>query len=216
MSGSSVDEHTERRAAFEAALNNEYFVLQSSRGNTVAESGARASLYVLALSSTLVATGFVAQSRSALGPFLAVVLPTLFVLGLFTVVRLVDTGVENRSCLQFMARIRRHYAELAPEAPQFFGSGPDAGASPLAAVAAGRGKRAGLFTIASMIAVVNAVVGGAGITLLVAHLRGGFGQGLILPIAVGVLVGLSLMAAFLVYQDRRYGPVVSGPPGEGA
>jgi hypothetical protein len=215
MSESDVAEHVERRAAFEAALNNQYFVLQSSRGNTVAESGTRASLYVMALSSTLVAIGFVAQSHAALGPFLAVVLPTLFVLGLFTVVRLVDTGVENLSCLRAMARIRRHYAVLAPAAPQFFGGGPDAGGSALAAVAASRGKRVGLFTIASMIAAVNAVVGGTGITLLVAHLRGGFGQGFILPLAVGVLVGLALMAAFLVYQDWRYVALASTPWEEG-
>ena len=211
MTGSSVDKHAERRAVFEPALNNQYFVLQSSRGNTVAESGSRATLYVMALSSTLVATGFVSQSRSALGPFLAVVLPTLFVLGLFTMVRLVDTGVENFSCIRSMGRIRRYYAELAPEAPPFFGDQPDAGFSVLATTAIRRGKLVGLFTIASMIAVVNAVVGGTGITLLVAHLRGGFNQGFILPIAVGVLVGVALVAAFLLYQDRRYGALASIP-----
>jgi hypothetical protein len=54
-------------------------------------SGSCATLYVMALSSTLVATGLVPQSHPALGPFLAVVLPTLFVLGLFTIVRLVDS-----------------------------------------------------------------------------------------------------------------------------
>lgn len=206
MTGSGVDEDGEQRAAFEAALNNHYFVLQASRSNTVAESGTRATLYVMSLSSTLVAIGFVAQSHSALGPFLAVVLPTLFVLGLFTVVRLVDTGVENRSCLRSMERIRRYYAGLAPEAPQFFSSGLG-----LPSLAIRRGKRNGLFTIASMIAVVNSVVGSTGITLLVAHLRGGFSQGFVLPIAVGALVGLLLLATFLVYQDRRYRALVSTP-----
>jgi len=206
MSENSVDAGTpaERRAAFEAALNNHYFVLQSSRGNTVAESGTRASLYVMALSSTLVAIGFVAQSHAALGPFLAVVLPTLFVLGMFTVVRLVDTGVENLSCIGAMASIRRHYAGLVPEAVPFFSDTPHAGASASATVAFRRGKRVGLFTIASMIAVVNAVVGGTGITLVVAYLHGGFSQGFALPIAVGVVAGLSLTGMFLVYQDRRY------------
>jgi hypothetical protein len=211
MTGSNVEKHAEGRAAFEAALNNQYFVLQSSRGNTVAESGTRASLYVMALSSTLVAIGFVAQSRSALGPFLAVVLPTLFVLGLFTLVRLVDTGVENLSCIRSMERIRRHYAELAPEAALFFGDTPDAGGSALAAAAARRGKRIGLFTIGSMIAVVNSMVGGTGIALLVASLRGGFGQGFALPVTVGALAGLALVAAFLVYQDRRYHALVATP-----
>jgi hypothetical protein len=211
MTGSGAEKQAEGSAAFEAALNNQYFVLQSSRANTVAESGTRATLYVMSLSSTLVAIGFVAQSHSALGPFLAVVLPTLFVLGLFTVVRLVDTGVENLSCIRAMDRIRLHYAELGPEAPQFFGSGPDSAHAALASTAAHRGRRGGLFTIASMIAVVNSVVGGTGITLLVGHLRGGFGQGFFLPITAGAVVGLALIAAFLRYQDRRYravGPFV--------
>jgi len=209
MEGSSVDKNADRRAAFEAALNNQYFVLQSSRANTVAESGARATLYVMALSSTLVATGFVSPSHIALGPFLAVVLPTLFVLGLFTLVRLIDTGVENLSCIRAMGRIRRYYAELVPEAPQYFGDGPDGGGSALAAAAMRRGRFVGLFTIASMIAVVNAVVGGTGVTLLVAHLQGGFTQGFLLPIAVGVLIGLVLVVAFLIYQNRRYGVLAS-------
>jgi hypothetical protein len=204
MIGRRVDENAARRTAFEAALNNQFFVLQSSRGNTVAESGSRATLYVMALSSTLVATGFVSQSDAALGPFLAVVLPTLFVLGLFTTVRLVDTGVENLSCIRSMERIRRYYAELVPEAPQFFGDHPSAGASALASTAIRRGRLVGLFTTASMIAVVNAVVGSTGIALFVAHLRGGFNQGYVLPVAVGVLLGLAFVAAFLVYQYRRY------------
>jgi hypothetical protein len=206
-----MDGHAERRAAFEAALNNQYFVLQSARSTTVAESGTRATLYVMALSSTLVAIGFVSQSHVALDPFLAVVLPTLFVLGLFTIVRLVDTGVENLNCIRSMERIRGHYAELTPEAPQFFGDRPDAGGRVLATTAMRRGKRVGLFTIASMIAVVNAVVGSTGVTLLVASLYGGFGVGFILPLAAGVVSGLFFVATFFIYQDRRYRAVVSTP-----
>ena len=41
----------ERRAAFLAALNNHYFVLQSAASNTITESAARASLYLVSLSS---------------------------------------------------------------------------------------------------------------------------------------------------------------------
>jgi hypothetical protein len=47
---------------------------------------------------------FVSQSHAALGSILAVVLPTLHVLGLFTVARLADTGVEKLSCPR-LARI---------------------------------------------------------------------------------------------------------------
>jgi hypothetical protein len=199
----------ERRAAFQAALNNEYFVLQSARGSTVAESGTRASLYVLSLSSTLVAIGFVARSGSAVGPFLAVVLPTLFVLGLFTVVRLVDTGVDNLRCLRSMARIRRYYADLAPEGSQLFSVD-----KAVASTAVRRRRVAGASTIATMIAVVNAVVGSTAVALLVAHVRGGFDRGLGLPVGVGASVGVILVGAFLLYQDRRYNSLAPIAPEE--
>jgi hypothetical protein len=195
---------SEGRDAFRAALNNHYFVLQSAASSTISESGTRASLYVLALSSTLVAVGFVSQARSALGPFLAVVLPTLFILGLFTVVRLVDTGVENVTYLRSMARVRRYYAGLAPEAQAFFGSEQNDVGEALTFLAVGTRRSAWLYTIATMIAVVNSTVAGAGATLLVAHLAGGPERALGLELGCGVAVGLLLVAAFLVYQDRRY------------
>lgn len=194
----------ERRAAFLAALNNHYFVLQSAAGNTITESAARASLYLVSLSISLVATAFVAQSRSALEPFLALVLPTLFVLGLFTVVRLVDTGVQNGVYLRSMAQIRRYYADLAPDAGRFFGGGPDNPQTALFAIAASRGKLNELFTIGSMVAVINSVVGGTGAAMIVAHLQGGFYRFPGLSLGVGLLAGLSLVAAFMVYQHRRY------------
>lgn len=195
---------TERSAAFRAALDNHYFVLQSAAGITTSESGNRASLYVMALSSTLVAIGFVAQSRPLLGPFVAVVLPTLFVLGLFTVVRLVDTGVQNVIYLRDMAKIRRHYADLVPEAGDFFGTDRDDLRTALATLAVGRGSRPELFTVASMIAVIDSVVGGAGVALLLGYLGSGMDRPPGLWVAFGVLAGVALYVAFLLYQHRRY------------
>lgn len=205
---------TERSAAFRAALDNHYFVLQSAASTTTSESGNRASLYVMALSSTLVAIGFVAQSRFLLGPFIAVVLPTLFVLGLFTVVRLVDTGVQNVAYLRDMARIRRHYADLVPEAGHFFGAQSDDLRAALATLAVGRGSLPELFTIASMVAVIDSVVGGAGVALLLSYLGGGVARAPGLWTILGALAGLALYVAFLLYQHRRYqvlAPVTSSP-----
>jgi hypothetical protein len=194
---------TERRSAFLAALNNQYFVLQSAAGSTITESAARASLYMVSVSISLVAIALVAQSRSAFGPFLAVVLPTLFVLGLFTVVRLVDTGVQNFVYLQSMARIRRYYADLVPDASPFFGTGPD---NPLTNLtrAGRRGPAGQLFTIGSMIALIDSVIGGAGAALLVAAFVGGFDRAAALSVGAGLATGVALFAMFLVYQRGRY------------
>jgi hypothetical protein len=197
-------DEADRQSAFLAALGNEYFVLQSAASTTVGESGTRASLYVFSLSSSLVAVGFVSQSERAFGPFLAVVLPTLFVLGLFTTVRLVDTGVQNVSYLRAMARVRRYWAKLGPDAPAFFGTGDDDVHAALASLAVSYGPTAELFTIASMIATVNSVVGGTGVTLLVLHLRGDDDPELAVPVAAGIAAGAVVLVHFLVYQHRRY------------
>lgn len=132
-----------REQAFMAALTTEHFVLQSSAATTVSESGTRASLYVMALSSSLVAVGFAVGSKRAFVPLVATVLPVVFLLGIFTVVRLVETGVQNLLCLRRIAQIRRYYQTLVPEAPAFFGALDAATAAttptPTAATGAGAG-----------------------------------------------------------------------------
>jgi hypothetical protein len=73
----------DRSSAFFSALLTEQFVLQSVRGVTVSEASSRASLYMLTLSSALVAYGFLADTHVA-AAYLGVVLPIVFVLGTFT------------------------------------------------------------------------------------------------------------------------------------
>jgi hypothetical protein len=80
------------RQALLTALTTEHFTLQGARGSTISESTARASLFVGALSTTLVALGFIAQAADigdAFDVFALVALPTLYALGTFTFVRLV-------------------------------------------------------------------------------------------------------------------------------
>ena len=110
----------EQQTAFMSALVTEHFVLQTAASATVNEAGARTSLYVLTLSSSLVAMGFLSRSTDTLLTFAAAVLPALFVLGLFTIVRLVDAGVENLQCLRGIARIRGYYRTLTPDAAVLF------------------------------------------------------------------------------------------------
>src|SRR5687768_8525965 len=96
----SADSNAHPSAAFISALTTEHFVLQTAASSTINEAGARSSLYVFTLSSSLVAMGFMSQATEAFMPFVAAVIPAIFVLGVFTVVRLVDTTVEN---MQYLA-----------------------------------------------------------------------------------------------------------------
>jgi len=70
MTDASSEEQA-RRTAILSALTTEHFVLQTATGTTYTEANARSSLYVMALSSSLVAMGFPASSREAFIPFAA-------------------------------------------------------------------------------------------------------------------------------------------------
>ena len=190
---------SESRSAFMTALTTEHFVLQTAASATVSEAAARSSLYVLSLSSSLVAIGFASRSREALVPFLATVLSSVFVLGLFTIVRLVDTALENMRCLMGIARIRGYYRTLTPDAAVHFaaqhGRWPEAQMEPSLRL----GPLVAFFTTsASMIAFINSIVGGVGVTLLAGELL--VGEPTVLALLLGVAATVALMAVFIAYQ----------------
>ena len=112
-----MDEKADQ-AALLSALTTEHFVLQTAYSSTVSEAAGRSTLYVMALSSSLVAMGFLSQSQVLFRPFVATVLPAVFLLGLFTVVRLVDTGLESMQYLTGIARIRGFYRTLGAQAAE--------------------------------------------------------------------------------------------------
>jgi hypothetical protein len=193
----------ESQAAFMTALTTEHFVLQTAASATVSETAARSSLYVLSLSSSLVAIGFASRSREALVPFLATVLSSVFVLGLFTIVRLVDTALENMRCLMGIARIRGYYRTLTPEAAVYFaaerGRWPEGQMEPSLRL----GPLVAFFTTsASMIAFINSIVGGVGVTLLAGELRAD--EQTVVALLLGVAAAVALMAVFVAYQRWRF------------
>lgn len=164
-----MDEQNERSALL-SALTTEHFVLQTANNSTYTEASARSTLYVMALSSSLLAIGFVAGSTDLLIPFAAIVLPVVFLLGVFTVVRLVETALDSMYCMHGIARIRGYYRSLGPEAARYFS--PEHGRWPETespALRFGPGL-ANFGTTASMIAVINNVVAGAGIAFLLRFL----------------------------------------------
>ena len=196
-----MDEQSQR-AALLSALTTEHFVLQTANNSTYAESSARSTLYVMVLSSSVVATGFVAGSTDVLIPFVSIVLPAVFVLGLFTIVRLVETALESMYCLEGIARIRAHYRTLGPEAAAYFAR--EKGRWPEAEPPALRFGRVLAFfgTTASMVAVINNVVAGVGIALL-ARFLGPTAPSWV-GAAGGVVAALLLTWLFYAYQSWRF------------
>jgi hypothetical protein len=151
------------------ALTTEHFTLEGGRSRTMNESAARASLYIIAVSSTLVALGFVTQ-LSGIGDvfnvFALTVLPTLYVLGSVTFVRLVECSAEDFRYGMAINRIRSHYKEIAGDrADLFLLSSHDDRAGVNANMALPRKGRFPVFAFSSAVAVINSVVGGAAIAV---------------------------------------------------
>jgi hypothetical protein len=190
----------DRPAAFFSALLNEQFVLESARGVTVSESSSRAALYLTTLSSALVAFGFLARTPYAM-PFLGLILPVVFLLGLVTYERLVQTSLEDVAALAAMQRIRSFHATLLPGAEQYFPQ-PVGRNAPNEMLDLGRpgSWRGVFFTLSTAIAVVNSVVAGAGLVVLV-H-SAGAGD----PTAIGGGIGgtIAILVLHGLYQEGRY------------
>jgi hypothetical protein len=190
-------------SAFMSALTTEHFVLQNALSANTGEVGTRASLYLFSLSSSLVALGFASQSAELFMPFIAIVLPAVFIQGVFTAVRLVDSNLEGIQFLNSIARIRKYYRTLAPEAEEQFsvqsGRWPENQAWP----ALQMGPFVGFITTtASMVAFINSIVAGVGVALLAGGLLRE--KQTLLASLIGAGVALVLMAAFFAYHKWRY------------
>jgi hypothetical protein len=183
-------------------LTTEHFVLQTARGGTIGEANGRASIYLGALSSALIALGFVADQPDTFRAFAAVVLPAVLLLGWFTFMRMVQTTVENVLYLTRIQRIRHWYTQLAPDGPWFVDLAPrlpGEAASALTTTGMRPGRLQMLFTAAAMVGALNAIVLGTGVCLL---LRAVEAVPLPAAVAIGVVVGAAALVGELVMQRR--------------
>ena len=147
--------------------------------------------------------GFMSQSPELFTPFVASILPAIFVLGVLTVIRLVETALENNQYLAGIARVRSFYRTISPEAEKYFA--PETGRWPetLAEPSLQLGPLlAFLGTTASMIAFINSVVGGATVAVFLGLLLDG--DVTIPALIAGVTATIALMAVFLGFERWRF------------
>jgi hypothetical protein len=173
-----------------------------------AEITGRLQLYMLTLSSTIVALALVAQV-SGLGrafvAFALVLLPIVYVLGVATCARVMQASTEWRICGQGMNRIRHYYLKVAPEmAPYFVMPATDDPLATLSAVGIrGRSWLQEFLTAPAMIAVINSIVAGVATALLA---RAAGPPGPLLPAvggAAGFVTSLVILSAALQRAFRR-------------
>jgi len=189
------------RAAAVTFATTEHFVLQTARSATIAESTGRATMFLSALSGGLVALGLIATATHVGAAFYAfglIVLPTLTFLGLVTFLRSVQTGVQDLGYAQRIARVRAYYFKHAPELNDYL---LDALPTDRRLVQGFQGPRWQSFvTVAGMVAVVTAVLGGSTIGMLIWVLS----RSLVASVSGGVVVGLAIVVLLILYQDRTW------------
>jgi hypothetical protein len=168
----------------------EHFNLQTARAMTVSEANGRASIYLAALSSNLIALAFIGQmSRlgAAFYAFALILLPVLAYVGVVTFVRLVQSSVEEMAYAHRIGLLRDFYLRLSPELEPYLvvvrgtRSAPPFDEERLAPSAWQL-----TLTTAGMVAVVNSVVlaACAGLVLEAVGV-----DSLAIPLAVGAVIG---------------------------
>ena len=171
----------------------ERFNLQTARAITVSEANGRASIYLAALSSNLIALAFIGQ-MSRLGVafyvFALILLPVLAFVGVVTFLRLVQSSLEDIAYAHRIGLLRNFYLRLSPELEPY--------------IVLARGTRSAAptawqltLTAAGMVAVVNSVVVGACAGLVV---EAAGVHSLAISVAVGALIGAG---AFSVHERHH-------------
>ena len=187
------------------ALTTEHFGLAGARAQATGESSARAALYISSVSSTLVALGFIGQITEvgdAFNVFALTALPTLYVLGLFTFIRTIESGVEDLMMGRAINRIRNYYLQIAGEEARYFMlSGHDDAMGVMQNMGVSLQRRQQYFTAGSMIAVINSVVGGAAVAIAIGALTD---APLGICAAVGGVIAVISLAWLMRIENRMY------------
>jgi hypothetical protein len=184
-------------------LTTEEFVLQSTRASTISESSGRATIFLGSVSSGLIAIALTAQGTRVGTTFYVLaltVLPTLVFLGLFSYVRVMQTGIEDLACAAAIARIRHRYATIDPDYAVVLPR-PTGEAKPHVSLEDAHSARWQLLlTAATMIATVTSVLAGATASLALSAA----GTPLVVATIAAIPVGVAAFALFLVDQRTRW------------
>jgi hypothetical protein len=187
------------------ALTTEHFTLQGARSSTISEASARSALFLGSVSSTLIAIGFIASvagDTELFHAFALVVLPTLYFLGIFTWVRLVESSVEDIFYGRAINRIRNHYLEIAGDKASLFMLGAhDDPAGVISNMALRPSRWQLFFTTAAAVAVVAGVVGGGAVALAGSL---AFDAPLGVAVAIGAIFAVVSFTLMMRWDRRRH------------
>jgi hypothetical protein len=190
------------RPAVVSFVTTEHFTLQGARSSTISESTGRASMFFGAVSGGLVALGLLATATkvgTAFYAFALIILPTLAFVGLVTFDRVLQSGIEDHSYARRIARLRGYYFEHAPELTEYLLSVPPADRLRLQGLRGGLWQ--GFLTVAGLVAVITAVLGGSAAGLLAALAAG---HSLVAALVVGAVVASAALTWLMRYQHLAW------------
>jgi hypothetical protein len=155
-------------------MTTEHYNLQTGRSMTVADANGRCTLFIGAVSGTLIAiafTGQVSRMGTAFFVFSLVLLPSLFLMGLITFERVLQSAIEDLTYARGIKRIRHLYLESAPQLrPYFILAADDKRSRPILKVGLHPSWWQVFLTTAGMIAAITSVLVGVFAGLLLAAL----------------------------------------------
>ncbi len=183
-------------------ITTEHYNLQTGRSMAIAETNGRASLFVGAVSSGLIALTFVGQISHlgmAFFVFSLVVIPTLVFMGLITFVRVLQSGSADITLARGVNRIRHLYLEHTPQLqPYFMLSAHDDRGETLSHEEMSTSWVQVFFNTAGMIAVINSVLIGSFVGLLLAVFS--------LPLWVCTSAGVvTFLVSVVLHQRYQWG-----------
>lgn len=190
------------RPAVVSFVTTEHFTLQGARSSTVSESTGRASMFFGAVSGGLVALGLLATATNvgtAFYAFALIILPTLAFVGLVTFDRVLQSGIEDHGYARRIARLRGYYFEHAPELTDYLLSVPAADRLRMQGLRGGLWQ--GFLTVAGLVGVITAVLGGSAAGLLAAIAAG---HSLVAALAVGAVVASAALTGLMRYQHSAW------------
>jgi hypothetical protein len=193
------EEGIDPRPAAVTFVTTEHFALQGARAATIAESTARATMFLAAVSGGLVALGLVATASglgTAFFAFAFVLLPTLAFIGLVTFERALQSGIEDYGYARRIALLRGFYFHHAPELTSYLLSVPPE--ERLHALGLPGARFQGFRTVAGMVAVITAVLAGSTVGLIAAVV---FDYSLAAALIAGPVVGLAALTAMMRFQN---------------
>jgi hypothetical protein len=183
-------------------ITTEHYNLQTGRSMTISEANGRASLFVGAVSSGLIALTFVGQIShlgTAFFVFCLVVIPTLVFMVLITFERMLQAGSADFLFARGVNRIRHLYLEYAPQLqPYFMLSAHDDRGETLRNEEMSTSWVQVFFNMAGMIAVINSVLIGSFVGLLLAVFS--------LPLWVCTSAGVvAFLVSVVIHQRYQWG-----------